>query len=344
MKALAIVAKGEMGVIDIPKPVPGPYDCLVKVETCGFCSATDMKLIDNDHSRENVTYPAILGHEGAGNVVEVGAKVTHFQVGDAVINPTLPHPGDDAGYTLKYGGMVQYALARDLQAMVDDGITPPYNPDRSPTRKIPNSISMTDAALVLSVKEIFKSLRNFDFQAGMDVLVYGDGPVGFGLCLFLRRQQANRVVCVGHHQKRLQKIKDEAMADQVINSHQEKVEDAVGNQKFDLVIDAVGKTAIIRQGASLLKPGGKVGIYGVLSPEDSKIDLLDLPNHVTLHIQSFPYREHDCHDEIIEMVTSGQLNLQTFYTHVLPADDVAQAVSMTRSREAYKVVLKMFEE
>ena len=343
MKAIAIVEKGKMGIIDIPKPTIGEYDCLVKVETCGFCSATDMKLIDNDHSRENITYPAVLGHEGAGIVVEIGDKVKNWKIGDSVINPLLPSPSKDAGYSLKYGGMAQYAIAKDLEAMITDGLQPPYSPDRVPTRKIPSTISMTDAALVLSVKEIYKSLQNFGFQEGMDVLVYGDGPVGFGLCLFLRQQKAGFVCCIGHHESRLAKIKDEAGADLVINSRHLSVSETLKDRKFNLVIDAVGKPSILVEGAKMLVPGGKACLYGVLSPEDSKIDLLDFPNHVTIHIQSFPYREHDCQDEIIEMITSGKLNLKSFYTHVMPAEDINKAVAMTRSREAYKVVMRMHE-
>jgi threonine dehydrogenase-like Zn-dependent dehydrogenase len=239
--------------------------------------------------------------------------------------------------------MVEYSLVTDLQAMVDDGLTPPYSPDRTPTRKIPSSISMEDAALLLTVKEIFTAIRNFGFKPGMDVLVYGDGPVGFGLCLFLRRLQAGRVCCVGHHQERLEKILREASVDQIVNSHDETVEKALEGQKFDLVIDAVGKTAILTQGASLLRPGGKVALYGVPSPHDSIVNLLDFPTHCSIHIQYFPYREHDCQDEIVEMVTSGQLDLKTFYTHVLPADEISRAVTMMRDRTAYKIVMKMSE-
>ncbi len=341
MKAVAILGKGKTGMVEIPKPVMGEYDCLVKVETCGFCSGTDMKFIDDEHSREVLTYPAILGHEGAGRIIDVGSKVRHFQVGDSVINPNLPWPAPDAGYIIRWGGMAEYALVKDVQAMIDDGLEPPYLPDRSGTRKIPSSISMDDAALILSVKEIFKSLRNFGFKPGMDVLVYGDGMVGFGLCLFMRRQQAGRVCCIGHHPQRLEKIKNEAQADQVVNTHETTPDAALQGQKFDLVIDAVGKPAILLEGAKRLRPGGKIALYGVLSPHDSKIDLLDLPNHVTLHIQSFPYREHDCHDEIVEMVTSGELDLKTFYSHVMPAADIDRAVAMTRDRTAYKVVLRM---
>jgi len=343
MKAVAILAKGKTGLIDIPKPVMEAYDCLVKVETCGFCSGTDMKFIDDEHSREKLTYPAVLGHESAGRIIEAGSKVRYFKVGDSVINPTLPWPATDAGYIIRWGGMAEYALVRDLQAMIDDGLQPPQAPDRTPTRKIPGSISMEDAALILSVKEIFTSLRNFGFKPGMDVLVYGDGMVGFGLCLFMRRQQAGRICCVGHHPQRLEKIRNEAGANQIVNTHETTMDDALQDQKFDLVIDAVGKPAILVEGAKRLRPGGKVALYGVLSPRDSKIDLLDLPNHITLHIQSFPYREHDCHEEIVEMVTRGELDLKTFYSHVMPAEDIDRAVAMTRDRSAYKVVMRMPE-
>lgn len=129
----------------------------------------------------------------------------------------------------------------------------------------------------------------------------------------------------------------------MINSNKSNPDDILGNRTFDLVIDAVGKSDILKDGSRRLKPGGKIALYGVLSPKESVIDLLDFPNHVVIHLKSFPYREHACHDEIIEMILSKKINLKHFCSHVLPASEIEKIVTMTRERKAYKIVVNMNE-
>lgn len=88
----------------------------------------------------------------------------------------------------------------------------------------------------------------------------------------------------------------------------------------------------------MLKPGGKVGVYGVLKQKDSQISLLDLKNHTSVHILNFPYREHDYHDEIVQLILDGKVDPKDFYSHVMPADDAAKAVDMIGKREAWKII------
>jgi D-arabinose 1-dehydrogenase-like Zn-dependent alcohol dehydrogenase len=71
MKAAIVTAPGKLEVQDIPLPVPGPYDCLVKIEACAVCSGTDTAVI-NDHFPSRAPYPLVLGHESAGKIIEVG--------------------------------------------------------------------------------------------------------------------------------------------------------------------------------------------------------------------------------------------------------------------------------
>ena len=69
MKALSVDQNGKLEVCDVPKPVYGDCQALVKTLSCGVCNGTDMKLIHG--SFKNMThYPMLLGHEAVGQVVE----------------------------------------------------------------------------------------------------------------------------------------------------------------------------------------------------------------------------------------------------------------------------------
>jgi threonine dehydrogenase-like Zn-dependent dehydrogenase len=117
------------------------------------------------------------------------------------------------------------------------------------------------------------------------------------------------------------------------------VGDRLAGRALDLVIDAVGSTAVIREATHLLKPGGKVGVFGVIRKGDARLDLLGLANHVCVHLLNWPYREHDVHGEVVELIERGDLDPRHFYSHVLPLSEAPRAVEMVRTREALKVVL-----
>ena len=161
------------------------------------------------------------------------------------------------------------------------------------------------------------------------------------LIRFLRLEGAKSVVAVGHRPQRVQRIREHAQADLAVNAHEESPEERLKDRRFDLVIDAVGSTAIIREGARLLKRGGKVGVFGVIKKKDSAISLLDLPNHVSVHMLNWPYQEHATHDELVNAILKGEINPKDYYSHVMPMEEVERAVELVRSREAFKVVLSI---
>ena len=86
MKALIVVRPGQLELRDIPRPVPGPREALVKIDACGICGTTDRELIAGTQPYHN-EYPAILGHESTGIVVETGSECRKFKVGDRVTRP-----------------------------------------------------------------------------------------------------------------------------------------------------------------------------------------------------------------------------------------------------------------
>ena len=340
MKAVAAIEQGRVAVVDIPMPEYGEYECLVKTTACGLCSSTDLKLIGNHVAAMDIQYPTVLGHEGVGTIVETGRKVRYFKAGDRVVNPS-GRVKPESGFHANWAQMAEYAVAVDLKAMIEDGVPLRHAPDLEnfPTKLIPDDISDVDAAMLITFKENYSALKNFGLQKGMKLLIFGDGAVAQGLSIMAHEMGAGYIGVVGHHDERLRRIASHAPIDLTVNARTEDVREKAGDTRFDLVIDGVGSTDVILEGAKLLRPFGRVGCYGVLNYAKGAINLVDLPNNVMLQMLNWPYREHATHDEIVALVRRGVLRPADFYSHVLPVDRAPEGVELIRTRQAYKVII-----
>lgn len=341
MKGIAVTGENTIAVVDdIPVPELGAYDCLCRVHACGLCS-TDLGIIAGKatSAQQFQGYPAILGHEGSGEVIALGKKVRHIRTGDRFIHPNL-HPAVGNGYTKIYGGMAQFGLVCDQQAMVEDGVCSKEEvPFYKKQGRFSEKISFTDGAVLLPLCECLSAAKNFGVKSGDSVLLFGAGPMGTALALFMKQSGAEKVTVVDCLDERLEHSKRVARTDRTINFARQNTAKEIGTERFDLVVDAVGKKEIILEGSNYLKPGGTVCSLGVLKNGDTLLDASKLQNNTSLHMLNFPYGEYDVLPEVIEMIETGVLVPREFYSHVLPYTKIHEALRLIESREGFKVIL-----
>ena len=80
MKGIVVEKDGTIRLADdIPMPEPGPYEALVKIESCMICNGTDLEIIRGELP-EAQAFPTVLGHESAGRVVKIGEKVKAYLI------------------------------------------------------------------------------------------------------------------------------------------------------------------------------------------------------------------------------------------------------------------------
>jgi len=177
MKAAVVRAFGQPLVIDeVPVPRPGPGEVLVQIAACGVCH-TDLHAAEGDWPVKPQP-PFIPGHEGVGNVVAVGAGVSHVKEGDRVGIPwlhsacgycehclggweTLCERQQNTGYSVN-GSFAQYALA-----------------NAGYVGHLPKSIGFVEIAPVLCAGvTVYKGLKMTDTQPGDWVVISGIGGLG----------------------------------------------------------------------------------------------------------------------------------------------------------------------
>jgi len=171
MRAAVFKAKGVLEVEDVPDPVVGPRDVLLKISHCAICGS-DLHRYSHGMLRPG----AIMGHEYAGRVVDMGAEVQHFRIGDRVtrsggkINPWKDVPlypprfsARERGLltTTRPGAYAEYFLA-----------------DAEMLMPIPESVTNLEAALVEPLGVALHAVRLSRLRLGDQVLVIGAGPIG----------------------------------------------------------------------------------------------------------------------------------------------------------------------
>lgn len=340
MRSVAVLAPGQVKIVDdVPVPVPGDYEALIRVRACGFCNGTDFQIIRGTlPAHEGMKeFPTLLGHEGAGEVVAVGRRVRHIKIGDRFLHPNLrEQPGN--GYTKTYGGMSEYGLVADYRAMQEDGYTgqPPFSGKFAP---VPRDFAFVDIAMLLSLSESLSAVRNFGVTKGMRVLIYGAGPMGQALMKYMRLLGVREIVAVDMLDERLEQAGNLCQIDQGINSAKVDLKAALDGHLFDVAVDAVGSSKILLEASSFLKPGGRVGSMGVLRNGDTSIDITRLKNNTMVQLLNLPYGEYDVMEENIRMIREGKIDPGAFYSHVLPMDEIDTCLSLVQEKKALKVIL-----
>ncbi|NPV19676.1 alcohol dehydrogenase AdhP [Bradyrhizobium aeschynomenes] len=177
MKAAIVKAFGKPLVIeDVPVPVPGPGELLVKLKACGVCH-TDLHAASGDWPVKPVP-PFIPGHEAAGIVASLGAGVTDFKVGDAVGVAwlhdaclrceycetgweTLCEHQHNTGYSVN-GGFAEYVIASAAFAA-----------------RLPANVNFAKIAPILCAGvTTYKGLKETDTRPGEWVVISGVGGLG----------------------------------------------------------------------------------------------------------------------------------------------------------------------
>ncbi len=265
MKAAVLKKLKEPLVIeDVPVPVVGPKDVLMKVKQCGIC-ITDIKMASG--VRPTGTLPFIIGHEGVGIVEEVGKEVTHFKKGDRVLMDPLLSCGMCLNCSFGRDNMCE---SRRLIGITDGtpGVYAEYGiiPERN-LYKLPDEVSFTDGVLINSLlSPAFHGVKRIDFRASETACVYGLGSIGTMTVLALKAFGASQIIGVDISEQALKNAQKFGL-DATINSKKEdpvkKIKELTGGRGVDVAFEVVGNHETIFQAICSTRHGGRTCVLGV---------------------------------------------------------------------------------
>ena len=207
MKSLTVTGPGVAEFLETERPPVGPRDVAVKIKACGICGS-DVFYVQRGGIPPRDSHTP-LGHEPAGEIVEVGAEVQGAAVGDhVVINPMANRDGI-IGNGGAQGALSDEVVLFDAEAGVH-------------FRVIPDEVPWAVAALNEPMAVAYHGVNRSGAGEGSKVVVFGAGPVGLGAAIGFKSKGAAHVVVVDIQPSRLERALLIG-ADAVINSAEEDV-------------------------------------------------------------------------------------------------------------------------
>lgn len=345
MKSLVVERGGKLQLRELPAPSFGRFQALVKMLSCGVCNGTDMKLIHGNFKGFD-SYPAALGHEGVGLVVEKGRDAANLEIGDIVLLPFLEKDIDDVHPG--WGAFSEYAVVGDWRAMAAGGCGPgsqDFLECYYAQQKLPKDFEPVGASMIVTFREVLSAMKRFGFKENKSIVIFGAGPVGLCFAKFAKLLGMGPVVVFD--------IEDEKAAyaakmgaDAAFNSRKADAKAEVMKMLpggADFVVDAAGVNSLINTAMGLIKYNGKICCYGISPKLDMALDWSRAPYNWTVQFVQWPSKleESEAHSRIVNWMDMGVLDPGDFISDVIPFANAIDAFMLVEEgRTNRKIVIK----
>ena len=337
-------------------------EIMVKVAACGVCHSD----LSATNGTITMPLPLILGHEGAGMVIEVGEGVTDFAVGDAVISsfvnmcgkcrycvsgrPNLCDVGARAFAALPDGTLrTTDAQGKPLNIFSACGVMAEYATlSVNNAVRIQPGMPMPQAALIACgvMTGVGAVINTAKVEAGASVLVIGAGGVGLNVIQGARIAGAGLIIAVDMADNKLE-LARQFGATHVINAGREenlvKAVKKLTGGGADYAFECIGLGKMVEQAYRALRKGGKAVVVGVARGEDAtsvKTASLTFEEKTLTGSYYGGARPREDFPRLIGMYQAKQLKLDELITRKYAIDEAPQAFAdLEAGRNARGVIV-----
>lgn len=333
MKAVRVAADGSVSVVDVPVPRIGPGEALLKTRAAGICGSDLLGW----YVRRKAG--SILGHEVAGEAVEVGSAVSGFTAGDRII-PHHHAPCGNCGECRNGRPVhcVQWrASALDPGGMADFVRIPAGNLARD-TWKTPPALTDEEATFVEPLATVVKAFRRGAYAPSRSLLAVGLGTTGQLAVRLARAAGASTIAAADRVVSRLA-LAERSGASDLIDVSRDPMD---GSRKFDFVFVGPGKADVIESALAAVAPGGTLLAFTMASPEERlSLSPHDLYFREIEIVPSYSCGPEDMR-EALASIASGRVEVADLVTHRFPVERAPDAFARAREPEGSLKVLLTF--
>jgi L-iditol 2-dehydrogenase len=344
VKVARLYAPGDLRTEEAPVPGAGAGDVVIRVGTCSTCG-TDAKIFRFGH--HHISLPRVLGHEVAGEIMEVGPEVEGWSTGDRV-QVIAAIPDGVCHYCLRG----QQTVCEDLESIgyqYDGGFAEFMRVPRKVLavdglNRVPEHVPFEEASLTEPLACVLNGQELAQVGEGDAVVVLGAGPIGCLHVRLARARGAGTVALVDVNQGRLD-LAARAEPDIALDSSKDDPIDAVrkmtDGRGADVVITATGVGQAQEQALEMAALRGRISLFGGLPRDDSIIRFdSNLVHYRELSVFG-AYGSAPRHNrEALALIADGVVRVDDLITHRMPLVDVHRAIETVVSGDGLKVVLE----
>lgn len=318
---------------ELPRPMPGPGEVLLKVNAVGVCGSDVHYYLEGRIGQQIVKQPLILGHEFSASVAKLGLGVEELSPGQLVaVDPAIScgkcelcregHPNlcpdvRFCGTPPVDGVFSEYAV------MPAENCFP-----------LPEGFSPTEGALLEPLGIALHTVDLAHLKPGQTAAVLGAGPIGLLTAAVARANGAGAIYMTELLAYRRQFALD-YVADAALNPDETDVAAEIlrltGGRGVDVAFEVAGAPDTPGQAAAVARPGGKVLIVGI--PSDNALTMrADTARRKGLTIKLVRRMKHT-YPRAIRLVQTGAVDVRPLATHLFPLERIAEAFEMVASYE-----------
>ena len=338
MRAAVYYNNNDIRIEEMPVPEIGPGEILVRIESSGICGSDVMEWYRIKKA------PLVLGHEIVGSIEKVGADIDRFIPGQRV---SVAHhvPCEECRYCLEG----KYSLCDTLRTTnFDPGgfaefvRVPEINVEKG-TFVIPDGLSSDAAAFIEPLACVVRGMHTARFREGDDVLVLGSGISGLLFIKLLRAKGAGRIVATDIDPVRLDAARRMG-ADEAIDAKEatpDKLKELNGGRLFDLAVTCAGVEPVVLQAIRSVDRGGTVLLFAPLAPGvEITMPFFDLWRDQLTIVSTYAGPPADSR-EAMDLLASGEIEVEDMITHRLPLDRTAEGFRLVaEGSDSIKVIIR----
>ncbi len=335
MAAAVLRGKQDLRIEQVPVPVPGPGELVLRVGAALTCG-TDLKVYRRGYHARMLTLDRLFGHEMAGTVESVGAGVTAFVAGDRVV--PLNSAPCDACYFCANG---QQNLCEDL--IFNNGAYAEYLliPERivkKNTLRVPDEMPLEHAALTEPLACVMRGLEESNAHAGQMAIVLGAGPIGL-LFIHAAALAGLNVIAVVKRKDQVATAKHFG-AQQVVRLGD--VDDPIAAARAltpqgrggDIVLEAVATLEAWQWAVQMARKGGLVNLFGG-PPAGTSVALdTNLIHYSDLTIKASFHHTPATARRAFDLLCSGRFLCEDFLTGSATLEELPEVYRRMLTRPA----------
>jgi len=343
MKAALLEELNSINVKDIEMPKCADDEAILKVNACAVCGS-DIRIFH--FGNERVKPPTVIGHEIAGQIVEVGKNVTRVKKGDRVAVGADVPCGTCSWCTNGMGTncRINYAIGYQFpggfqEYMILNATTLAYGP----VTPIPPTLSFAEAAIAEPLACALNGLELSHFGLGRSICIIGLGPIGCMMLELSRVFGASRVFAAQRSAHRMDLARRFLPEARFIATERENLVETVmretGDEGVDLAITTAGTVQAHEDAILMVRHRGYVNLFGGLKNQPK----LAIDSNLIHYKECYVMGSHGSlprhHEAAVGLIARGAVKASQYISAVYPLEGIRDALEYHESRKGLKVIV-----